>query len=163
MNAPHTNRPTLDSMRGLPIGEVIGLPAEHLALLQEEARSTLDMAKRAVDWIEGAIALRYEQQAVALRGQQGKDTGTVRFYDGCVTVVAELNKKVDWDQRQLADLVERIRAGGENPGEYVEVSFKVAERAYAAWPERIRTVFEPARTVRTGRQTFKLSLKPEGV
>ena len=158
-----TNRPTLDSVRHLPIGEVIALPAEHLALLQEEARSTLDMAKRAQQWIEGAIAMRYEQQAVALRGQQRKDTGTVRFEDGSVTVVADLEKKVDWDQRQLADLVDRIRAGGEDPGQYVEVSFKVAERAYAAWPERIRSVFEPARTVRTGRQTFKLILSPEGV
>jgi hypothetical protein len=163
MDAVRSNRPTLEAVRHRPIGEVINLPADHLALLQEEVRSTLDMAKRAVDWIEGAIALRYEQQAVALRGQQGKDTGTVRFDDGCVTVVAELNKKVDWDQRQLADLIERIRAGGENPGDYVEVSFKVAERAYAAWPERIRTVFEPARTVRTGRQTFKLTLNTEGM
>jgi len=159
----HSNRPSLNAMRHLPIGEVINQPAEHLALLQEEARSTLEMAKRAVDWIERAIALRYEQQAVALRGQQGKDTGTVHFEDGAVSVTADLPKRVDWNQRQLADLVERIRAGGENPGEYVEVTFKVAERAYAAWPERIRTVFEPARTVRTGRQTFRLTLNPEGV
>ena len=141
----------------------IALPSEHLALLQEEARSTLDMAKRAVDWIEGAIALRYEQRAIAARASAGKDSGTVHFEDGAVSVTADLPKRVDWNQRQLADLVERIRAGGENPGEYVEVTFKVAERAYAAWPERIRTVFEPARTVRTGRQTFKLTLNPEGV
>ena len=158
-----TNHPTIAAVRHLPVAEVIALPAEYLALLQDEARSTLDMAKRAVDWIEGAIALRYEQRAIAARGAAGKDVGTVRFDDGPVTVVAELSKKVDWDQRQLADLIERIRAGGENPGEYVEVSFKVAERAYAAWPERIRAVFEPARTVRTGRQTFKLTLNPEAV
>ena len=158
-----SNRPTIASMRHMPIGEIVALPAEHLALLQAEARSTLDLAKRALDWIEGAISLRYEQQAVALRGQQGKDTGTVRFEDDGVTVVADLPKKIDWDQKRLAELADRIRAGGENPGEYVEVSFKVAERAYAAWPERIRTAFEPARTVRTGRQTFKLTLNPEGM
>ena len=51
----------------------------------------------------------------------------------------------------------------EPPGQYVEVSFKVSERAYTAWPERIRQAFEPARTVRTGRQTFKLSIKAEGI
>ena len=158
-----SNRPQLSDLRGMDAAQAVALPPDHLALLQEEARSTLDMAKRALDWIEAVIALRYEQQAVALRGQQCKDTGTVRFDDGPVTVVAELSKKVDWDQGRLADLVERIRSGGENPGEYVEISFKVAERAYAAWPERIRTVFEPARTVRTGRQTFKLTLNSEGV
>lgn len=163
MEAPHTNRPTIATVRHMPVAEVITLPAEHLALLQEEARSTLEMAKRAVDWIEGAISLRYEQRAIAARGAAGKDTGTVHFEDGAVSITADLPKRVDWDQRQLAGLVERIRAGGENPGDYVEVSFKVAERAYAAWPERIRTVFEPARTVRPGRQTFKLTLNPEGV
>ena len=160
---PRPNRPTLDTVRLMPVGDVIALPPAHLALLQAEARDALEAAKRLQDWIEAAIRLRYEQRAIAARGTAGKDTGTVRFADGCVTVVAELNKKVDWDQRQLAGLVERIRVGGENPGDYVEVSFKVAERAYAAWPERIRTVFEPARTVRTGRQTFKLTLNAEGM
>jgi len=163
MDVARRNHPTIDDMRLMPIGQVIDLPAEHLALLQEEARSRFDIAKRALDWIEGAISLRYEQQAVALRGQQGKDTGTVRFEDDGVTVVADLPKKIDWDQKRLAELADRIRAGGENPGEYVEISFKVAERAYAAWPERIRTAFEPARTVRTGRQTFKLTINAEGM
>ena len=161
MDALRTNRPTLDALRHMPVSEVIALPAEHLALLQADAREALDASKRMQDWIEGIIAARYQQRAIASRATAGKDTGTVRFEDGPVTVVADLSKKVDWDQRQLADLVERIRAGGENPGEYVEVTFKVAERAYAAWPERIRTAFEPARTVRTGRQTFKLTLNPE--
>lgn len=72
-------------------------------------------------------------------------------------------KRVDWNQLRLAALVEQIRASGEEPGEYIEVSFNVSERAYAAWPEPIRSVFEPARTVRTGRQSFKLTLKPGGV
>lgn len=161
MDASRRNHPTIDDMRLLPIGEVIDLPAEHLALLQEEARSRLDIAKRALDWIEGAIAMRYEQRAIGARAAAGKDTGTVRFQDGTVEVAVDLPKKVDWDQRRLAALAEQIRAGGEDPGEYVEVSFKVAERAYAAWPERIRAAFEPARTVRTGRATYRLAILSE--
>ena len=57
----------------------------------------------------------------------------------------------------------RIRAAGDNPAEYVEVTYKVAERAYTAWPDRIRQAFLPARTVRPGRQSFKLALKQEVV
>ncbi|MBB5691707.1 hypothetical protein GXW77_14015 [Roseomonas alkaliterrae] len=156
------NRPTLDSLRHLPVGDIIALPAEHLALLQAEAREAVEAAKRMQDWIEAAIALRYEQRAVGARAAAGKNTGTVRFDDGAVEVTAELPKRVDWDQRRLADLAAQIRAGGEDPGEYLEVSFKVPERAYVAWPERIRQAFEPARTVRTGRQTFRLTLKAGG-
>ncbi len=162
MDALRTNRPTLDSLRHLPVGDIIALPAEHLALLQAEAREAVEAAKRMQDWIEAAIALRYEQRAVGARAAAGKDTGTVRFDDGEVEVTAELPKRVEWDQRRLADLAEQIRAGGEDPGEYLEVSFKVPERAYVAWPERIRQAFEPARTVRTGRQTFRLTLKVGG-
>ena len=161
MDAARRNHPTLDDMRLLPINQVIDLPAEHLALLQEEARSRLDIAKRALDWIEGAIAMRYEQRAIGARAAAGKDTGTVRFQDGNVEVTADLPKKVEWDQRRLAALTEQIRTGGEGPGEYVEVSFKVAERAYAAWPERIRAAFQPARTVRTGLATYRLAILSE--
>jgi hypothetical protein len=161
MAAPFANRPTLATLRGMPVGDVIALPAEHLALLQADAREAVDSAKRMQDWIEAAITLRYEQQAIATRAAAGKDTGTVRFQDGSVEITTELPKRVEWDQARLAALVERIRAGGEDPGEYVELSFKVPERAYVAWPERIRQAFEPARTVRTGRPVYRLSILPE--
>ena len=162
MGALRTNRPTLDCLRHLPVGDIIALPAEHLALLQAEAREAAEAAKRMQDWIEAAIALRYERRAVGARAAAGKDTGTVRFDDGEVEVTAELPKRVDWDQRRLADLAVQIRAGGEDPADYLEVSFKGPERAYVAWPERIRQAFKPARTVRTGRQTFRLTLKAGG-
>ena len=68
-----------------------------------------------------------------------------------------------WDQARLATLVDRIRADGEDPTEYVEISFKVSERKYGAWPSHIRLAFEAARTVRIGKPTFKLQLSTEAV
>jgi len=161
MNPLPTNRPTLEAVRRMAVSEVLALPAEHLALLQADAREAVEAAKRAQDWIEGAIALRYEQRAVGARAAAGKDTGVVRFQDESVEIAAELPKRVEWDQRRLAALAEQIRAGGEDPGEYLEVSFKVSERAYTAWPERIRKAFEPARTLRTGRPTYRLTVMSE--
>jgi len=158
-----SNRPTLADIRHMPVGDVIALPSSHLALLQADVRDALNAAKQLQEWIEAAITLRYEQRAIAVRAGAGKDTGTIRFQDGAVEVVADLPKKVEWDQAQLAAMADRIRAGGEDPSEYLEVSLKVPERAYVAWPERIRQAFEPARTVRSGRQTFKLTLKQEAV
>ena len=156
-----SNRPTLEALRHMPMGDVVALPAEHLALLQSDAREAADAAKRMQAWIESAIALRYQQRAIAARGMAGKDTGTVRFQDGMVEVTAELPKKVEWNQAQLARLAEEIRAGGENPRDYLEITLKVPERAYAAWPERIRSAFEPARTVLTGRPTYRLTILNE--
>jgi hypothetical protein len=158
MTQARRNRPLLDDMLRLPVDEVLSLPAEHLALLLEDAATALDEAKRNRDWIESVIAARYGQRAVALRAEQRKDTGTVRFTDGEVCIVSELAKRVEWDQVRLAAVVDRIRAAGDDPAEYVEVTYKVPERAYTAWPEHIRTAFTAARTVRTGKATFKLTL-----
>ena len=158
MNHARPNRPHLDDMLRLPVDEVLALPAAPLALLQEDAATALDTATRTRDWVEAVIAARYGQRAVALRAEQRKDTGTVRFTDGDVAIVSELPKRVEWDQARLAAVVDRIRAAGDDPAEYVEATYKVPERAYTAWPEHIRTAFTAARTVRTGKASFKLTL-----
>ncbi len=152
------NHITLDDLRKMQIAEIVALPAEQLVLLQEAANEALRSAKTSCDWLHGAIALKYTDRAVMTRLEASKDTGIVRFDDGAVTVIADLPKRVDWDQAQLAELVERISAAGDDPAEYVDVSFKVQERKYAAWPESIRQTFEPARTVRTGALKVKLEL-----
>ena len=100
-------------------------------------------------------------RAAEERQAQSKDTGTVSFDDGDLTAVADLPKRVDWDQDHLADIVERIRAAGDDPAQYVDVAINVPERKYAAWPAHIREAFEPARTVRTGKPKFRLVLGEE--
>lgn len=155
------NRLSLDDIRNLPIGEIAALPADQLALLQEDAEASFLAAKNLKEWLEGAIALRYSDRAASARAAEDKDTGTVRFDDGPVAVIADLSKRVEWDQRQLAALVERIRANGEDPSEYIDLAFKVPERKYAAWPAHIRATFAPARMVKTGRPTFVLRLRPD--
>ena len=58
-------------------------------------------------------------------------------------------------------MVDRIRAEGDDPHAYVDVSLKVPERKFTAWPPAIRSAFESARTVRTGKPTFRLVLDGE--
>ena len=156
------NRPQINDVGAMPIADIIQLPAEHLALLQEDASANLEAAKRLKDWIDGAITHRYAERAINARRTEHRDTGTIRFLDDTVTVVADLPKKIDWDQDLIAEVIERIRAGGDDPAEYVEISFKVPERKYTAWPESIRATFAPARTVKTGKQTFRLTINNEG-
>jgi hypothetical protein len=158
VNAP-ANRPQLGDLRTMPIGEIAALPGAVLALLQDEAEEAAKAARHLADWLNGAIALRYADRTAAARRAEGKDTGTVRFDDDEVTVIADLAKKVDWDQGELATLVAAIRAEDGDPGEYVDTLFRVPERKYAAWPRHIRTAFERARTVKTGKPTYRLALR----
>ena len=73
-------------------------------------------------------------------------------------MIADLPKKVEWDQATLGRMVARIRAAGDDPAEYVETTFRVSERKYAAWPTAIREGFEAARTVKPGKPSFRLVL-----
>ena len=156
MMSAATNRPRLGDIRTMPIGEIAELPAPMFALLQDEAEEAVKAARHLADWLNGAIALRYGDRAAAARRAEGKDTGTIRLDDGEVTVIADLTKRVDWDQSELATLIAAIRAEDGDPAEYVDTVFRVPERKYAAWPRHIRTAFERARTVKTGRPTFRL-------
>ena len=156
------NQITLEALVHLPAADLVSLPPEELARLQQEADAALRKARAAVASLDGALSLRYRDRAAAARVAEGKDFGVARFDDGAVTVVAELPKKVEWKQDLLADLVDRIAADGEDPREYVDVILKVSERRFAAWPRHIRQVFEPARTVQAGAQSFRLTTDPAG-
>ena len=150
------NRPELPDLLDLPPQEIAALPADVLAALLQESDAALKQAKTARARLDGALVLKYGAQAAEARRTAGKDTGTVRFADGDITVVADLPKRVVWDQEKLAAMVERIRAAGDDVAEYIEISFKVAERNYAAWPRAIREGFEPARTARPGQLAIQL-------
>jgi len=150
------NRPGLQDLPDLPPEEIAALPADVLAMLQQESEAALKQAKVAKARLDGALVLKYGARAAAARRALGKDAGVVRLRDGDIIVVADLPKRIAWDQAKLAEMVERIRAAGDAPSDYVEVSYRVPERNYAAWPRAIREGFEPARTVRPGQLTIEL-------
>ncbi|CUH38905.1 hypothetical protein JSE7799_01624 [Jannaschia seosinensis] len=152
------NTSSLEDMLNMPTGELAQMPVELLACLQAELTQAARQLKTATARFHTALDVRYATRATEARRACGKDTGTVRLVDGEYTVVADLPKRVDWDQAQLAAMVERIRAAGDDPAQYVDIAFKVPERKYAAWPDAIRAGFEPARTVKTG--TLKVALEP---
>jgi hypothetical protein len=155
------NHLTPPDLLGLTGNDIAALPAAELARLQHDSEDALRKAKAVIAWLESALLLKYGERARAARLEAEKDFGTTRFADGEVDVVADLPKRIDWDQRELAQLVERLKAEGEDPRDYVEISFKVAERKYTSWPSHIRKVFEPARTVRAGTQCFRLIVEKE--
>ena len=154
------NTPTPDDLPGLSPQNIAQLPVELLAILQRDIDERVARTKAAKARLDAALTVRYATRAAEERRAQAKDTGTVRLADGEFTIVVDLPKRVEWDQAQLATMVERIRAAGDNPTEYVDIAFKVPERKYAAWPEAIRQGFEPARTVKTG--ALKVEIRPQG-
>lgn len=155
------NRVTLSDLPGMPIGAVAALPPGQLMLLLEDADSAIEAARTAKAWLDGALGLKYGERATAALAAAGKDSGTIRFDDDDVTVVVETPKKVEWNQPKLAALVSLMIESGDAPTEYIDITYRVPERKYAAWSSRIRSAFEGARTVRTGKPSFRLSPNDE--
>lgn len=152
------NIPSINDMLNLPAGELAQVPVEMLAVLQAELDHAAKQLKSASAKFSRALEVRYATRAAEARRACGKDTGTVRLVDGDYTVVADLPKRVDWDQEKLAQIARNIADSGEDPAEFLDTKLSVSERKYGALPEAWRKGFEPARTVKTG--TLKVTLEP---
>lgn len=136
------------------VRQIAELPVQDLKKLRDEAEEIFEHAKKSKTWIDIAIAMKYQARTDRIREAQDKDTGVIHFEDGDMPITAETPKRVEWDQKKLAEIAQKISAGGEDPTEYIDISYKVAERKYTAWPESLRDSFAPARTLKPGKQTF---------
>lgn len=150
-----------DQVLAMPAGELAERSSDSLFQLKNDAADLLAAAKAIVEHVDRALDLRYAQRAHQLRLAAGKDTGVVHFDDGHVRITADLPKKVEWDQAKLNDITRRIAANGEDPAEYVEISYRISETKFNAWPETLKSAFAPARTLKTGKPGFRLALIQE--
>jgi len=148
---------TLASYQGRPVSELAQLDVEILCHLKRTADAAVATARADADAIDQALDHRYRQLAADARQAAGKDTGTIHLVDGDHRISVELPKRVEWDQIRLAAIVERIRAAGEEPGEFVEISYRVSEAKYSAWPASMRASFDPARTLKPGKPVYRLA------
>lgn len=152
------NIPSVDEMLNLAVTDLALMPAALLAAVQAEIETASDRMKAVTERFALALEVRYAARAADCRQDAGKDTGTIRFEDGDVTVIADLAKRIDWDQAKLAQIAENIALAGDDPTEFIETKLSVSERKYGALPESWRKGFEPARTVRTGKPKFRLQM-----
>jgi len=152
------NLPSLQDIASDPT-ILVGLSLDALDALFSEAETQNKMISAAKRAITGCIDGRYTDAIAAAYRAQAKDFGTVRVSDGGYEIVADTPKKTEWDQSHLATVAGKIIAEGDDPTEYLDVTYSVPERKYTAWPEHLRQIFEPARTVKPGSRTIKLVRK----
>ncbi len=155
------NRTIPDQILATPVNELANLASDSLFQVKNDAADLLVLSKALVEHIDRALDLKYVDRAHQLRLAANKDTGVVHFDDGNVRVTADLPKKVEWDQKQLAELIARIASAGDNPAEFIETSYRVSETKYQAWQESLRSQFTPARTVKVGKASYRLALLSE--
>ena len=156
------NSQILSQVAAMPANQLSEASPDLLQKAQIAAMAEVTRAKKQLEHIEHALDMRYAQRAKALRLAQGKDTGVIHFDDGDVSVTADLPKKVEWDQATVARLVANIVSCGDDPSQYVEISYRVSETKFNAWPDSLRKPFSAARTVKVGKPSYRLALLSKG-
>jgi len=148
----------LHHLLATPASDLAAQSSESLFRMKSDAADLLAAAKTVVEHIDRAVDLKYAHRAHQLRMLAGKDTGVVNFDDDQVRITADLPKKIEWDQKQLADIARRIAASGDDRSQYVDITYRISETKFNAWPDSLKSAFVPARTLRTGKPGFRLAL-----
>jgi len=141
----------------MSVGQLAALPAEQKAEISRNLDQAMDWLKRARAKFDSALESAYGERIKDERNAVSKDFGTVHIHDGALHVSADSPKRVSWDQAQLGEIARRIAASGERVEDYIDVEFSIPESRFNALPPAWRDQFAPARTVKPGKQSFKLS------
>lgn len=137
------------------VSDIALLTPKELRELRREADTALAEAKLKRQSIDAALVQKYTEKNALLREMLGKETGVINFQDEGLQVVADQPKKIEWDQDKLSDIAQTIRDQGEDPTEFLDITYKVPERSYNAWSDELRQTFDPARTLVLGKPAYK--------
>lgn len=149
------NRMTLSDLDGMQIGAIAALHVSDLAVLLEDADDMAKKAKTYKDWLSGAMTIKYDDRVKAAFKDASKDTGTVHITDDGFDVEVEVKKSISWDSSILAQAFDAMPA--DEADHYCKCKLEVDERKYVAAPPQIRSLLEPARTMKAGKPTYAIT------
>ncbi|KRH78593.1 hypothetical protein FERRO_15840 [Ferrovum sp. JA12] len=150
----------------LPLAEmsVAQIAALPVAQLQETHTNLLTLQsaiKGVLERFHAALDQRYAEQATAARQANGRDFGVCHLDDGPLRITVDVPKRVAWDQVQLAEIAHRITASGDKVSDYIDIEYSVSESRFNAWPATLKESFAKARTVKSGKASYRLALVKE--
>lgn len=146
----------------LSVMQLVNLTTHQLHEIDLHLQQLIDWSKKTRLKLDTALEQRYGERARKILLDSGRDTGTTHWIDEDVRIQFELPKRVNWDQKKLSEMAQRITHSGERVEDYIDIELSVSETRFNHWPESLKAQFAPARTVKTGRAKFTLTLIDEG-
>jgi len=121
-------------------------------LIQDKKNAVLNLesAKEVLAGINNQINELIAAPIQEIRTAQNKETGTVNVNISGILVKHILPKQIKWDQKILKETALRIKESGGNPSDYMDSTYKISEKKWAAFSPQIQAAFMPARTIKTG-------------
>ena len=143
----------------MSVSQLAALLPEQKCEVDKNLDAAIDWLKKARTKFDAALEQCYGEQARAALRESGRDFGTAHISDGPLHIQFEQPKKVSWNQKQLAEIAERIVSSGEKVEGYIDVKLAVSESRYTNWPPALQQQFAAARTVEPGKPSFTLTIE----
>lgn len=132
----------------LSIRELSKLNEADLYDLSIKIDETSKWIKSLVEKFETALTTKYAEEARKKINEDNADFGTCKLQKGKYTVNVQMPKKVQWDQKILADIYSRNIPEAQN---LFRVSYNIYEKDYARLSPALLQLVEPARTTVYGK------------
>ena len=146
----------------LSVGQLVSLPHHQLHEVDTNLNQLIAWVKKERTKLDAALDQRYGEQARKDLLADGRDVGSIHLTDGPLRIKFELPKRVSWDQKQLSAIAERIAAGG-RVQDYMDIDLSVSESRFNNWPPALKEQFSSARTVKTGKPNYQITLVQENL
>ncbi len=85
-----------------------------------------------------------------------KDRGETTIKEGGYKITVKYPVNVKWDEKQLNEIAEKIRAHGDDPTRYIRFKPQITQTAYNKFPQPIQQVFQPARSTSIGKRKIEI-------
>jgi hypothetical protein len=136
--------------------EISQLEVYDLMDLSDQVAKLTSHAKEMKEKLEDGLNLKFSEAVKNNLRSENKDTGTTRFFDGAFQIIAEVPKKVTWDQEKMEELIKRIP--DERRKAMVKITYAIEERKYAELPHEYQELFREARMITPGKIRYQINL-----
>ena len=124
-----------------------------------EAEADENAAKLAKKKLQNELVNRKAAELKAAYASKPEPFGIVNLDVGNKTIKIDTPKKVEWLQAELEALWKQIAADGADPKQYIKAEYSVSETLYKTFGDNMKTYFTPARIVKAGNPSIKITEK----
>lgn len=127
----------------------------------EGAETTIAICTKNIKGAKADLLERRQKEIQGLLKKKDEPFGDVTIIVGNHKVKVNVPKKVDWDQKALAEKHAEIKKAGDNPDMYIQTEYNVSETAFKNFPDEVKAFFVDARTVTPGNASLKIVAEKE--
>jgi DNA-directed RNA polymerase specialized sigma24 family protein len=136
--------------------EIGALAVEDLMDLSDQMAKLCSHTRELKEKLDDGLNLKFSEAVKNNLRSENKDTGMTKFFDGAFQIVAEVPKKVTWDQEKMEELIKHVPE--ERRRDIVKITYAIEERKYSSLPHKYQELFREARTITPGKTKIQITL-----